>query len=81
MERMNTTELRSRLHLLIDSLKSDELLQRVHDLLSHSDEAKGEGVWNSMTDAQRERVLKAYASSLDPRNLSTTEEVLKRRKG
>ena len=77
---MTSLELRSRLHAWIDSLKSEELLQRVHDLLEGAGEARGEGVWASMTDAQRERVLKAYASSLDPQNLSTTEEVMKRRK-
>jgi hypothetical protein len=77
---MTSLELRSRLHALIDSLKSEELLQRVHDLLEGSGEAKGEGVWASMSDIQRERVLKAYASSLDPQNLSSTEEVMKRRK-
>jgi hypothetical protein len=48
--------------------------------LEGSGEAKGEGVWASMSDVQRERVLKAYASSLDPQNLSSTEEVMKRRK-
>jgi hypothetical protein len=78
---MSTVELRTRLHALIDSLKSDELLQRVHDLLEGSGEARGEGVWASMTDAQRERVLKAYTSSLDLHNLSSTEDVMKRRKG
>lgn len=80
LETMTSLELRSRLHALIDSLKSEELLQRVHDLLEGSGEAKGEGVWASMTDAQRERVLKAYASSLDLQNLSSTAEVMKRRK-
>ncbi len=77
---MSTVELRTRLHTLIDSLNNEELLQRVHDLLAGSGEARGEGVWAAMTDEQGERVLKAYASSMDPRNLSATEEVLKRRR-
>ncbi len=77
---MSTVELRTRLHALIDSLKSEELLKRVHDLLAGSGEGRGEGVWASMTEARRDRVLKAYASSLDPRNLSSTEAVMKRRK-
>ena len=77
---MTSLELRSRLHALIDSLKSEELLQRVHDLLAGSGEGKGEGVWASLSEAECERVLKAYASSLDPQNLSTTEEVMMRRK-
>ena len=77
---MTSLELRSRLHAMIDSLKSEELLQRVHDLLAGSGEGKGEGVWATLSEAERERVLKAYASSLDPQNLSSTEEVMKRRK-
>jgi len=50
------------------------LLQRIHDLLSGGGEAKGGGVWATMTEGQRERVLKAYASSFDVSNLSSTEE-------
>lgn len=78
---MSPFELRTRIHTLIDAVKRDELLQRIHDLLAGSGEAKGTGVWASMTEAQRERVMMAYSSSLDPRNLSPTKDVLKRRKG
>lgn len=67
-EPMTSLELRSRLHALIDSLKSEELLQRVHDLLAGSGEGNREGVWAILSEAERERVLKAYASSLDPQN-------------
>ena len=77
---MTSIELRTRIHSLIDSLKSEELLQRVHDLLAGSGEVKGEGVWATMTDAQRERVMTAYTASFDPKNLSSTEDVMKRRK-
>lgn len=77
---MSPLELRTRVHSLIDAVKSDELLQRIHDLLAGSGEAKGEGVWARMTDAQRERVLLAYSSSLDPSKLSSTEQVMMRRK-
>jgi hypothetical protein len=78
---MTSIELRTRLHTLIDSLKSDEMLQRVHDLLAGSEEGRGEGVWASLNEAERERVLKAYSSAMDPRKLSTTNEVIQRRKG
>lgn len=77
---MTSIELRTRLHSLIDSLKSEELLQRVHDLLASNGHAQGEGVWATMSDAQRERVMKAYDASFDPKELSSTEEVMKRRK-
>jgi hypothetical protein len=76
---MTSLELRSRLHALIDSLKSEELLQRVHDLLAGSGEGKGEGVWATLSEAERERVLKAYSTAMDSRKLSSTEEVIARR--
>lgn len=78
---MTSLELRSRLHALIDSLKSEELLHRVHDLLAGSGEATGKGVWARLSEADRERVMKAYSTAMDPRTLSSTEEVMKRRKG
>lgn len=71
---MSALELRTRVHSLIDAVQSEELLQRIHDLLSGGGEAKGGGVWATMTEGQRERVLKAYASSFDASNLSSTEE-------
>ena len=77
---MTSIELRSRIHSLIDAVKSDELLRRIHELLAGSGEAQGAGIWATMTEAQRERVLKAYRASFDPANLSTTEDVMKRRK-
>lgn len=77
---MTSIELRSSIHKLVDSIKSDEMLRRIHDLLASSGEEGGQGVWQTLTDAQRERVLAAYSSSLDPKNLSTTDEVMKRRK-
>lgn len=78
---MSTLELRSRLHELIDATKSEEFLQRLYELLSGQEKEQGTGVWSSLSEADRERVLKAYSTSLDPRNLSTTEAVMKRRKG
>lgn len=77
---MTSIELRARIHSLIDSLKSEELLQRVHDLLAGNGEVKGEGVWATMTEVQREQVMRAYTASLDGTNLSSTKDVMKRRK-
>lgn len=78
---MDTIELRSRVHALIDAIKSEELLQRIHDLLTGNDQHATQGVWEQLTEAQRERVLKAYDASFRKGTLSTTEQVMKRRKG
>lgn len=75
---MNTFELRSKFHALIDSFKNEELLERVYELLAGSSDQSGSGVWPTLTDAQRERVLKAYETSFDAHKLSSTAEVMKR---
>lgn len=75
---MTTIELRSKLHAMIDSVKSEEMLQRVHDLLAGAGDGRSEGVWATMSEDQRQRVFRAYAASFDTAKLSTTEEVMKR---
>ena len=77
---MSSLDLRTRLHSLIDAVKSEELLQRLDELLSRSNEMESAGVWAGMSEAQRERVMTAYRSSLDASNLIPTAEALKRRK-
>jgi len=77
---MTAIELRSKLHTLIDSFQNEELLERVYDLLAGTKESRDKGVWSTMTEAQKERVLKAYENSFDVTKLSTTEQVLKRGK-
>lgn len=77
---MDIRELRSRFHELIDATKSEEFLQCLYELLRGQEKGEETGVWSSLSEADRERVLKAYSTALDPRNLSTTEAVMKRRK-
>lgn len=74
-----STELRTRLHALIDQVKSDELLRRLQELLTRSKEAEENGIWSTLTTEQQEQVMKAYASSFDLTGLKPTSEVLKRR--
>ncbi|HMQ75715.1 MAG TPA: hypothetical protein PKE21_05080 [Flavobacteriales bacterium] len=73
---MNTTALRDRLHALVDSIQSEALLARVHELLISA--AADNGVWNTLTVEQQERVLRAHEASKDPANLRSAEEVFKR---
>ncbi len=72
-------ELRARLHALIDQVKSDELLHRLQELLTRSNEMEERGIWPTLTAEQQEQVMKAYASSFDLSGLKPTAEILKRR--
>ena len=77
---MTAIELRSKLHALIDSLQNEETLKRMHDLLVGSSNTRDKSAWSTMTEEQKERVLKAYETSFDVGKLSTTDQVLKRGK-
>ncbi len=72
-------ELRTRLHALIDQVKSDELLRRLQDLLTRSKDAEEKGIWSTLTAEQQDQVMKAYASSFDLSGLKPTSQILKRR--
>ncbi|MBK9276469.1 MAG: hypothetical protein IPM49_18295 [Flavobacteriales bacterium] len=73
---MNTTALRDRLHALVDSIRNEALLSRVHELLASA--VGDSGVWSALTVEQQERVLRAHEASKDPANLRASEEVLRR---
>ena len=77
---MTTIQLRDRIHLLVDAVKSEELLQRLHELLVATSRTEASGVWADMSDEQRERVMLAYRSSVDEANLTSTEDVMKRKR-
>lgn len=75
---MTTLELRRRLHELIDGLEGDQLLEQIYELLSGVQQ--GQGVWADLSEAERQRVLRSYRSALTGKGLSTTEEVMRRRR-
>jgi dihydrodipicolinate synthase/N-acetylneuraminate lyase len=59
----------------VDAIQNEAFLKRIHDLLSSIGTGGSAGVWASLTDEQRERVLKAYEASAEDANLRPADEV------
>lgn len=77
---MSTAELREQLHVLVDAISNRERLERIHELLTELTDEAATRVLASLNEAQRERVLKANAHSMDLDSLRSSDEVLKRRR-
>lgn len=75
---MTTPELRQRLHELIDGLEGEHLLEQVYELLSGAQQDRG--VWADLSEEEKQQVLRSYGSALTGKGLSTTEEVMRRRR-
>lgn len=75
---MKTTELKSNLHKLIDSIQSEQLLQTLHDFLKLRESTQTGKLWDSLTDEQRNKVLLAYEESEVESNLVNAQTVFKK---
>lgn len=77
---MTSGELRQRIHALIDQVHGEAFLERIHGLLAAAQAGQGNGVWADLSPSERQRVLDSYRSAMSGMQLSTTDEVMKRRK-
>ena len=77
---MRTLELRSHLHQLIDGIQNEQFLQNLYDFLSVKKTGKGNGVWQTLTDEQKNEVLLAWDESEDEKNLIDPEQVFGKNK-
>jgi len=77
---MNTFELRTNFHILIDSIENESLLWKFYDIiwrktLSHEGE-----LWNRLTTDEQQELLQAENESKFPKNLISNEEMKKKHK-
>jgi hypothetical protein len=77
---MGTVELKSNLHELIDKIDNPNLLQSLYDILSVCSNSQPGAMWKSLSDDQKDEVLKAYEESNDPENLIPHSEMKKSNK-
>lgn len=75
---MNTLELKSTIHKLVDTIESEQFLQTVHDFLKSRQ--TDNGVWSSLTAEQKEEVLLAFEESENEDNLIDSRLLFKRNK-
>ena len=74
---MNSAELKSNLHQLIDGIQNKNLLESILALLTERKSSKTGALWNSLSDEQQQEVLDAYEESEDPNNLTPHSEFVR----
>ena len=73
---METTELKSHLHELIDQLDNREILNDYLEEMQSIVNISKSGIWNSLSGEQRQQVLLAAKECEDPANLVDNEIVM-----
>lgn len=77
---MNTAELKSNFHSLIDNFPSESVLAKFYALMVKA-KVSGKGqLWNSLTLEQQEELITSDLESLDQNNLIANEEMKKKHK-
>lgn len=74
---MESVNIKSGLHKLIDNIQNVELLESLYEILSSRSESSHKSIWTTMTAQQKQEVLDAYKESEDPNNLISHEQVLR----
>ncbi len=75
---METVELKSSIHKIIDRIQSEQLLQTLYDFLRVHESSKSGQLWNSLTEDQKQEVLLAFEESENEDNLVSRDQVFKK---
>lgn len=76
---METLELKSNIHKIIDEIKNEHLLQTLYDFLKYNEKKQSKGVWSSLTEAQKNEILLSFDESELDENLIPAENIFKRK--
>lgn len=74
---METIDLRSNIHKIVDRIQSEQSLQKLYNLLKVWDTNKPGQLWDSLTEEQKQEVLIAYDESEEENNLIPRENIFK----
>ena len=75
MKASSVSSIRNNIHHLIDKIDDIKLLENFYALLNHFKENETEGkIYKSLSNEQKEEVLKSYKDSEDDENLVTLKE-------
>ncbi len=74
---METLVLKNKFHQLIDKPENVDLLERFYLAFDNALTQK-KGVWQTLTDKQKNHILKSYEDSFDEQNLISHQQVKER---
>jgi hypothetical protein len=77
---METIDLRSNIHKIVDGIQSEQSLQKLYNFLKVWDTNKPGQLWDSLTEKQKQEVLLAYGESENEDDLIARENVFKQTK-
>lgn len=72
---MNTTEIKSNLHQLIESIDDNVVLTKFYDLILTAKNNTGGSLWNTLSQEERDELLLFDMEADNPDNLVSHEEV------
>ncbi len=75
---METLELKSNIHKIVDGIQNEQLLKTLYDFLKIRETDKPSGLWDSLTEQQKQEVLLAYNESEDESNLIDRGKVFRK---
>jgi hypothetical protein len=73
---MKAAEIKSDLHRMIDQIEDDFLLNSIYADFKNFLQVANTGIWEKLTETQREEVILSLKESDDEGNLLTSDEVL-----
>ena len=62
---MNSIELKTNIHNIVDLIQSEQLLRTLYDFLKIREKDTSGSLWESLTETQKQEVLLAYEESDD----------------
>lgn len=72
---MNSLQLRSNFHALIDNFQNENVLSKFYEILSKSNESKDGELWSRLTVSEQEELINISKSAEDQNNLISNEEM------
>jgi hypothetical protein len=77
---METIELKSNIHKIVDGIQNEQLLKTIYDFLKVRETNKPGNLWGSLSEDQKNEIFLAYEESEDENNLVDREKVFNRTK-
>ena len=74
---MESIELRSNLHKMVDRIEDEQLLRSIYSLLKKRESSEDGLMWKQLTDEQKKEVLQAYEESEVDENLIDDDDIWK----
>ncbi|MCF8231972.1 MAG: hypothetical protein K9J27_07265 [Bacteroidales bacterium] len=72
---MESSELKNRIHHLVDNIENPGLLNRLYEILKNTQQMEEGELWSRLTYEEQKELLKAFDESEDQDNLISHDEM------